>query len=153
LIDSRIKHIAVDEQKRAVFERSKIKHFDYLIYPPNGKIIATELKGRQFKGTSLAKLAGLECWVTADDVDGLEYWHGVLGASHETAFVFAYMFEKIDIDYDGREVYDFDGNKYIFFCVKLGDYCKYMKLRSQKWRTVTLPAAKFRQCAIQMQML
>ena len=153
LIDSRIKHIAVDEQKRAVFERSKIKNFDYLIYPPAGKIIAAELKGRKFKGTSFAKLAGFECWVTTDDVDGLEYWHRVLGANHETTFVFAYKIEKIDVDYDGREVYDFNGNRYIFFCIKLEDYCKYMKVRSPKWKTVTLPAEKFRQCAIQMQKL
>jgi len=55
------------------------------------------------------------------------------------------------VDLDGREVYDFDSGRYIFFCVKLDDYRRYMKLRSPKWRTVTLPADKFRGCAVQMQ--
>ena len=153
LIDSNIKHIAVDEQKRAVFKNSKIKNFDYLIYPPREQIIAAEVKGRKFKGKSFAKLAGFECWVTTDDIAGLEYWQQVLGPTHRPAFIFAYKIENIDVDYDGRDVYDFKRNKYIFFCIKLDDYCKYMKMRSPRWKTVTLPADKFRQCAIQMQRL
>ena len=50
-------------------------------------------------------------------------------------------------------VYDFDANKYVFFCIKLKDYCSFMKVRSGKWQTVTLPADKFRDCAVQIRNL
>jgi len=153
LIDNHIQYIAVDEQKRATLGRSNIKSFDYLIYPPNQQIIVAEVKGRKFSGTSFAKLTGFECWVTADDIEGLLKWQQVFGPTHTAAFVFAYKIEKIDVDFDGRDVYDFNGSAYIFFCIKLEDYISYMKLRSPKWKTVTLPAEKFRKCAVQMQNL
>ncbi len=153
LIDNHIQYIAVDEQKRAALGRSNIKSFDYLIYPPNQQIIVAEVKGRKFSGSSLAKLAGFECWVTADDIEGLLRWQQVFGPTHKAAFIFAYKIEKIDVDFDGRDIYDFNGSAYIFFCIKLEDYISYMKLRSPKWKTVTLPAEKFRTCAVQMQNL
>jgi len=151
LRDNRIQYVSVDEQKRATFARSKIKSFDFLLYSPNGRIIIAEVKGRIFKGTSLAKLTGLECWVTTEDIDGLTGWQKVFGPEHQAVFVFAYMAENIDVDFDGRDFYDFARNRYVFFCVRLEDYRKFMKRRSPKWQTVTLPADKFRQCAIQLQ--
>ena len=68
-------------------------------------------------------------------------------------FIFAYKTEKIDVDFDGRDVYEFGGGRYVFFAVKLDDYRKFMTVRSPKWQTVTLPADKFRKCAVQMQEL
>jgi len=150
LLDNRIRYTAVDEHKRSAFARCKIKSFDFLLYPPNGQIIIAEVKGRKFKGSGLAKLAGFECWVTADDVDGLMKWQEVFGAGHKAVFVFAFGAEKIDVDFDGRDVFDFNERRYIFFTVKLDDYRLFMKPRSPKWQTVTLPAEKFRKCAIQI---
>ena len=106
-----------------------------------------------FKGTSFAKLTGFECWVTAEDIDGLTKWQEVFGPGHTAVFVFVYKIENIDVDFDGRDAYDFGANRYVFFAVKLDDYRKFMKRRSPKWKTVTLPADKFRQCAVQMQNL
>ena len=153
LTDNRIQYEAVDENKRAAFGRSNIKSFDFLLYPRNQQIIIAELKGRAFKGTSFVKLAGFECWVTADDVDGLARWQQVFGPDHTAVFIFAYKIKNIDVDFDGRDVYEFRGDRYIFFAVKLDDYRRFMKRRSPKWQTVTLPADKFRQCAVQMQNL
>jgi len=148
LIDNRIQYIAVDEHKRAVFTRCKVKTFDFLLYPRNGQITIAEVKGRKFKGISFVQLAGLECWVTTDDVDGLARWQEVFGTGHQAIFVFAYEVQNIDVDLDGRDVYDFSQNRYIFFCITLDNYRKFMKRRSPKWQTVTLPADKFRQCAV-----
>ena len=153
LIDNRIQYIAVDDQKRAAFGRSKIKSFDFLLYPRNQQIIIAEVKGRKFKGTSFAKLTGFECWVTTEDIAGLAKWQEVFGTAHLAVFVFAYRIENIDVDFDGRDTYEFDANRYVFFAVKLDDYRRFMKRRSPKWQTVTLPADKFRKCAIQMQSL
>ncbi len=150
LIDNHIQYIAIDEHKRAAFGRCKIKSFDFLLYPHNQQVIIAEVKGRLFKGTSFAKLTGFECWVTTEDIDGLTKWQEVFGKGHTAVFVFAYKIENIDVDFDGREVYDFDADRYMFFAVKLDDYREFMKQRSPKWQTVTLPADKFRQCAVQI---
>ena len=150
LIDNHIRYIAVDEHKRAAFGCSKIKSFDFLLYPHREQIVIAEVKGRLFKGTSFAKLAGFECWVTTEDIDGLVRWQQVFGRSHQAVFVFAYMVENVDVDFDGREVFDFDQNRYMFFAVELDDYRRFMRPRSPKWQTITLPADKFRQCAVQI---
>jgi len=157
LRDNRIEYIPIDERKAAAFERARIKSFDFLLYPSSPKssqrIIVAVVKGRRFKGGSFAKLAGFECWVTADDVDGLVGWQRIFGAGHIAVFVFAYRIEKIDVDFDGREAFDIDGDRFIFFALKLDDYRAFMKLRSPKWKTVTLPADKFRRCAVQIEEL
>ncbi len=151
LVDNRVQYIAIDERKKAALGRSKIKSFDYLLFPHNQQTIIAEVKGRKFKGASFAKLAGFDCWVTTDDVAGLTSWQQIFGSDHSATFVFAYRIENIDVDFDGRDVYDFSDSKYIFFAVKLDDYRKFMTVRSPKWQTVVLPADKFRQCAVQMQ--
>ena len=153
LIDSRIEFESVDEHKRTAFGHADVKSFDFLLYPPNSPIVIAEVKGRKFKGTSLARLAGFECWVTIEDIEGLTRWQQVFGEGHQAIFVFAYKMQNIDVDFDGRDYFDFEANRYLFFCVKLDDYRKHMKRRSPKWQTVTLPAEKFRQCAVQMQKL
>jgi hypothetical protein len=79
---SNIQYIVIDERKRSALGRAKLKSFDFLLYPSNGQIIIAEVKGRAFKGTSFARLAGFECWVTADDVDSLAKWQQVFGAGH-----------------------------------------------------------------------
>jgi len=150
LKDSRIQYIAIDDHKKAVFARCKIKSFDFLLYPRSGRTIIAEVKGRKFRGTSFAKLTALECWVTTEDVDGLARWQQIFGPGHQAVFVFAYGAENIDVDFDGRPVYEFDENRFIFFCIKLDDYRSFMKRRSPKWQTVTLPADKFRQCVLEI---
>lgn len=150
LIDNRIEYEHVDKHKRVAFGHSDLKSFDFLLYPSNQSTIIAEVKGRRFKGTSLTKLAGFECWVTIEDIEGLTRWQRVFGEDHQAIFVFAYKMQNIDVDFDGRDYFDFDSNKYLFFCIKLEDYHRYMKRRSPKWQTVTLPAEKFRQSAVQL---
>ena len=88
LIDNRIQYVVVDEHKRTAFSHCSIKSFDFLVYPRNGRIIIAEVKGRKFRGTSFAKLTGLECWVTAEDVDGLAGWQRVFGPGHRACLYF-----------------------------------------------------------------
>jgi len=153
LIDNRVQYVAVDERKKAAFGQSKVKSFDFLLYAAGGQTLIAEVKGRLFKGNSLAGLKGMQCWVTADDIDGLLQWQQVFGSDYRAVFVFAYRMVKVDVDFDGRGCYNFDDNRYVFFAVRLEDYRGFMKLRSPKWKTVTLSAAMFRRCAVQMQQL
>lgn len=153
LIDNRVKFTAIDQSKRAAFGKVKLKSFDFLLYRKNRPVIITEVKGRKFKGTSFEKLHGFECWVLADDVEGLLQWQKVFGEGHEAYFVFAYNIENVDVDFDGRGVQESAGRRYVFLAVRLDDYRKYMKLRSPKWRTVTLGAEDFRRCAMDLEKL
>ena len=150
LIDNQIKYTSIDEHKQSTFTTGKVKSFDFLVYPREKPIIIAEVKGRKFTGTSLEKMTGFECWVTAEDVDGLVKWQEVLGPGYQAVFVFVYLIKNIDVDFNGVDVFDFNTDRYVFFIVKLNDYCSSMKRRSPKWQTVTLPADKFRQCAIQI---
>ncbi len=150
LIDHRIEHTALNNERAIELGHSGIKSFDFLLELESGRKILAEVKGRRFKGTTLEKLTSLECWVTTGDIDGLTKWMEILGPEYKAVFIFAYKIENIDVDFDGREVFEFESNRYIFFCVGLDDYRRFMKQRSPKWRTVTLPAEKFRQCAAQL---
>ncbi|UCG56265.1 MAG: HYExAFE family protein [Phycisphaerales bacterium] len=150
LIDNGVEYVTADEHRNPAFARHKLKSFDFLLYPRSGQVILAEVKGRKFKGTSFEKLAGFECWVTTEDVEGLTKWQEVFGPDHKGVFVFAYKVENIDVDFDGREVFEFEARRYMFFAVRLDDYRNSMKRRSPKWQTVTLPAEKFRQCAVQI---
>jgi len=153
LLDNRIQYIAVDQRKRRIFARSKIKSFDFLLYRQDSTPVIAEIKGRKFRGTSLAGNTGLESWVTMDDVRGLIRWEQIFGSSCEAFFVFAYKFEKIDVEPDSREIYEFGENRYVFYAVLLDDYRDFMTVRSPKWQTVTIPAAKFREFAIPLRKL
>ena len=146
LIDRRIAYVRADEHKRPGLPPQSVKNFDFLLYPADRKLIV-ELKGRTFHGTTLAGLKGLDCWVTADDIESLRTWRQALGLDHEAVFIFAYHIEQMDVDFDGRSPFTYERESYLFLCIRLDDYCRHMKRRSPKWRTMTLPAAKFRQCA------
>ncbi len=148
LTENRVRYVVIDQQKRRMFARSRIKSFDFLLYPSGSGPVIAEVKGRRFKGKSLAALAGLECWVTMEDVRGLIRWEQVFADGFEAAFIFAYEFENVDVEIDDKDVYDFQNSRYMFYTVRLDDYIEFMKVRSPKWQTVTLPAAKFRQFAI-----
>jgi hypothetical protein len=156
LVENSVRYVSVDQHKRQAFVRNRVKSFDFLLYRVGGTPVMAEVKGRRFKGTTLAGLKGLECWVTMDDVRGMIQWEQVFNASRErggdetceAVFVFAYEFENVDVDPDGREVYEFDGSRYTFYVIRLDDYREHMMVRSPKWQTVTLPAAKFRQLAL-----
>ena len=166
LIDNRVQYVAVDQRKRRVFARSRIKSFDFLLYPSNdsGPVIV-EVKGRKFRGSSLAGMTGFDSWVLMEDIRGLIRWEQIFGVTGQgcterfdsecfTAwFVFAYKFEKVDVENDGSEIYEFDGRQYTFYGVRLDNYREFMRVRSPRWQTVVLPADKFREFAVPVRKL
>ena len=156
LCDNRVQYVPVDQSKRTVLLRNRIKTFDFLVYPKShgdfdASMLVTEVKGRKFKGKNLTKMSGLQCWVTMQDIIGLLDWQDKFDEPRQKAkavIVFAYKFELPCVETDGTEVYDYDNNRYAFYAVTVDGYRKNMKPRSPKWKTVTLPAAKFRQLAV-----
>jgi hypothetical protein len=150
LIDRRIEYVRADEHKRPGPGPKSVKNFDFLLYPRADRKLIVEVKGRTFRGATLTGLRGLECWVTADDIASLQMWRQALGPGHEAVLVFAYRVANVDVDFDGHGVFACGGDNYLFFCIRLDDYCRHMVRRSPKWRTMTLPAGRFRQCAMDL---
>ncbi len=148
LIDQQVDFVHADEHRRPSCLQTTVKSFDFLLRARNGTRIIVEVKGRTYRGTNLTRLRGLDCWVTLDDVDGLHLWQEALGEEYVPVFVFAYRMAQVDVDYDGRDVFPFGSDRYLFFAVRAGDYGRYMRRRSRKWRTVTLKAEDFRRCAM-----
>ncbi|MEN6336903.1 MAG: HYExAFE family protein [Phycisphaerales bacterium] len=144
LIDHHILYVHCEEQHRLGPSEGSVKNFDFLLRPASGRKIIVEVKGRTFSGATLAGLAGLECWVTRDDVKSLQTWQKALGSDHEAVFVFAYRIVLSDVDFDGHETLMLGRNRYVFFCLRLEDYARCMRSRSRRWRTVTLTAGDFR---------
>lgn len=151
LVENRISYVPVDQQHRCSLIRSPVKSFDFLLYPHNGSPILAELKGRRFTGTTLEGLKNLQCWTTMEDVRGLLQWRDVIGAEGKPAqavFLFAYHLVNMDIETDGREVYDFADRRYLFLAVDLDGYRNYMTCRSPRWQTVTISAKAFRDLVV-----
>jgi hypothetical protein len=147
LIDHRIAYVHSEEHHRPGPSDGSVKNFDFLLRLECGRKIVVEVKGRTFTGTTLAGLSGLECWVTRDDVKSLRTWQKALGGDPEAVFVFAYRIVQADVDFDGHEPLVLGPDRYVFFCIPVEDYCRYMRLRSRKWGTVSLGIEDFRRSA------
>ena len=151
LTENKLPFIWIDQSKCLEFTDGPVKNFDFLIYPESRSSVLVELKGRTFKGTSLAGIKGLGGWVTFEDVQSLSHWLDQFQKEAPTAravFVFAFRFENIDIETDGWDVYDYSGERFLFLAIPLQKYADTMKIRSPKWQTVVLPAKDFRQHAV-----
>jgi len=148
LLDHRVQYVRSDEHRRLGSSDKSIKNFDFLLFPRPDRKVIVEVKGRTFAGTTLVGRTGLDCWVTVDDIESLQVWRQALGSDHEAIFVFAYRVVKADVDFDGCEVVTSGLDRYVFLCIRLDDYLEHMTRRSPKWRTVALPASRFRHCAL-----
>jgi hypothetical protein len=163
--DNGVEYVPVDQQKRAVFARSRIKSFDFLVYPKtadnnhrsnssrrdvfNAVPAIVEIKGKLFKGSSLKNLTGLQNWVTTADIRGLTAWEDSFDGPQpfKAVFVFVYRLQYPYAETGPYHTYEYDGEKFFFLAVSLADYKKNMTVRSKSWQTVSLGAADFRSVA------
>ncbi len=156
LAENKLPFIWIDQSKCLEFQDGPVKNFDFLIRPDSDSPILVELKGRTFKGASLAGLKGLDGWVTFEDVQSLSHWLDQFRKENPAAtafFVFAFRFANIDIETDGWCVYDYSGERFLFLAIPLDKYTDTMKIRSPKWQTVVLSAKDFREQAIPIEEL
>jgi hypothetical protein len=148
-----VPYVAVDEAKRALFGRAKLKGFDFLVYSHNGPNLLVDVKGRQLLGGK-----SLQTWTTERDVDDLEQWEQVFGDDFRAVFAFTYWTGGGEEDGQAalpsmpQEPGGFEHGKrrYRLLGVGLADYRKHMRRRSAKWKTVAIPAQEFRQVATPM---
>jgi len=146
-----IPYVAVDEAKRALsgdrkskILPTKLKSFDFVVYSDNGPNLLIDVKGRKHSGTkSGGGGKAFQNWVTRDDVDSLTKWAEIFGDNFEPAFAFLFWCDAQPPDALFREVFEYGDRWYAVLAVKLSDYVKYMRDRSARWDTVSIPAKAF----------
>ena len=71
----------------------------------------------------------------------------VFGQGFRAAFVFCYWLVEAQNIPVQAGIHGFAGQKYGFLLVWLSDYVDNMRVRSPRWRTVTMRSARFRELA------
>lgn len=137
-------YVPVDEQKKAIFAGSRVKSFDFIVYPPGEKAWLVDIKGRKFPYEGKGGRRYWENWVTREDLEGLRQWEGVFGDGFEPVLVFVYwLLGGPDRDPTG-DVHVFRNEVYAFLVVSASEYQRHARMRSAKWNTVTVPRSAFR---------
>lgn len=145
-----IPYVPVDETRKTLFAGSRIKSFDFLVYPSETSHWIVDVKGRNFpylneNGQGSGRY--WENWVTQQDLEGLAEWQTVFGDEFEARFVFAYLLQGPPDRWPAGRPHAFQGNCYAFLTVTLVDYRQHCRRRSAGWGTVSVPRHTFRQIA------
>ncbi|MEL7472621.1 MAG: HYExAFE family protein [Planctomycetota bacterium] len=129
-----------------------LKSFDFVIYGAASNLLL-EVKGRKVGRSRAARGPAparprLESWVTRDDIAGLTTWAQLFGTGFEAAFLFVYWCEQQPPDALFQEVFEHRGRWYALRAIRLDDYRRHMRVRSQRWGTVHLAAADFERLSV-----
>jgi len=139
-------YVAVDEARRSVLGDSPVKSLDFLVFGRAGAKLCVDVKGRRFPAGPQAKPRRVwECWASAEDVDGLERWSRLAGDGFRGLFVFAYLLGKdVELPDSTSGLHRFRGRRYLFRAIDADDYRECMRVRSPRWKTVSLPLRDYR---------
>ena len=160
----RIPYVAVDEARRALAPLgvnaagdADLKSFDFAIFSggggggvggrggEGGTNLLIDIKGRRAAG--VGRTSGLQSWVSEDDVRSLLRWERLFGGgpagAFRAAFVFVYWCDEQPPDALFQEVFEERGRWYAMRAVAVADYAAAMRPRSERWRTVYVPAREF----------
>ena len=142
----RLCYVAVDETRRAMLGETPIKSLDFIVFGGDGARLVVDVKGRRFPlGKPEKPRRVWECWSTRDDIEGLERWAALSGPDYKGLLVFAYhVLPGVALPDDVEDLWTWRGRRYLMRAVPSADYRRFMRVRSPKWDTVTLPHAVFR---------
>jgi len=135
-------YVPVNEARRPLMGDGSLKSMDFIVYSTEGPHLLVDIKGRRFPRPGEPGHAW-ESWATADDVESLMRWEECFGGDFRAAFVFAYDLDVAHVA-GHADVWTFRDRTYAFYGVLVEEYLTVMRRRSQKWETVSLPAADYR---------
>jgi len=142
----RLCYVAVDETRRSVVGEERIKSLDFVVYGDNGARLLVDVKGRRFPSGEKHPRRVWECWSTQEDVDGLERWTALFGPGYRGLLVFAYhVLPGIELPADADDSWTWRGQRYLLRGILADDYRRHLHVRSPRWGTVHLPAARYRE--------
>jgi hypothetical protein len=134
-----ILYLAIDESKRPIYDKSKIKNFDFIVSSFNGKYLI-DIKGKKL---DYGKGQKLENWIHKDDISGLKLW-----ATHFNAFipllVFVYQYSKKTKCALFDEYTDYKGKRYSIMAITLADYYTTAKTRSRQFGAIYVSSEDFK---------
>lgn len=143
----RIAYVAVNERRRALADGVSLKSVDYIVSPENeGPSWLVDVKGRRFPAGTRRKQYWKN-WSTRDDIDSLTRWRGRFGAEFNAALVFAYLLTAEASPVPPERVFYFRGQAYAFVGLPLEEFVLSARKLSERWQTVAMPTAEFRQAA------
>jgi len=145
-----VPYVPVDESRKTLFSGSKIKSFDFLVYPAEDCHWIVDVKGRNFPyldedGRGSGRY--WENWVTREDLSGLGEWQTVFGEEFEARFVFAYLLQGPPDRWPSGRPHVYQEGLYAFWTISLADYRRHCRRRSPVWETVCMPRRRFRELA------
>lgn len=138
--------VAVDEARRTLLGDMDVKSLDFIVVGPNDARLVVDVKGRKFPGGKPEKPNKTwQNWSTREDIDGLVRWSGVLGPGFRGILAFVYrIIPPFVLSADTPDLFAFRSDHYLMRAIEVWDYREHMHPRSERWGTVSLPAADFR---------
>ncbi|MCK6455448.1 MAG: HYExAFE family protein [Phycisphaerae bacterium] len=128
--------VRAEAARRHVVGQAGLKFFDYVVYPPTGRAILVDVKGRKRSDGADRGRSGFDTWVTRRDLDGLSGWRQVFGPNFDAGFVFSYWWAGPSAP--RRGLMQLAGRSYSFLLILLPDYLEHQRERSPRWGTVHL---------------
>ncbi len=145
LQQSQLPYIPLSQVKKASFHGQKLKSFDYIIHPDKKNALLVDIKGRKLDYKTYSMGRPGQNWVTIDDVSSMLQWQENFGPGHDSVFIFAYWLHDFpDQTNINNDIFIFNKRHYWLIAIYVLDYKTVMKNRSKLWKTVDLPAKKFR---------
>lgn len=141
---------SVEDARHCVPGRLGLKTFDYIVYPSGGPACLVDVKGRKSRCHSGDTDCRQKTWVTRADIEGLQAWEGVFGPEFRSMFAFAYWLAdaprgRRGVSWAAEWVHlTFAGRRYSFWLVSLANYLRQVAPLSERWDTVAVPRAVFR---------
>jgi hypothetical protein len=142
----RLCYVAVDETRRAMLGELRVKSLDFIVYGEGGARLLVDVKGRRFPTGSVGHQRRVwESWSTQQDIDGLRCWEGLFGPGYRGVLVFIYeVLPGVALADATEDLWTWRGRRYLLRAVSVAEYQRYMRVRSPKWGTVSLPGPVFR---------
>ncbi|MFO0947684.1 MAG: HYExAFE family protein [Planctomycetota bacterium] len=135
--------IGVNENRRASFDEESVKNLDFMVGVGDGSWLLVDVKGRELQG----RRAGLENWATEDDISSLQKWENQFGETSKALLVFVYHLSSAERREEFADSFSFAGRQYGAVGIEVGTYRAHMRVRSPRWRTVSLSRPMFSEYA------
>jgi len=148
----RIPYVAVNEQRRSPIAEGSLKNVDFLVSPVGGFTLLVDVKGRRFPSGGRQKQYWKN-WSTWDDLESLARWQQQLGEHSLALLAFVYEVVADLAPLPNDQLFAFRDRRYAMLAVRAIDYVRHGRALSERWQTVAMPAARFREHAFPLERL